>query len=237
MSSSPRTIAIGDIHGCAHALDAVLDAIQPEPRDVLVVLGDFIDGGRDTALVVQRLLRLQEECHLVTLLGNHEEMFLRALTSETMRETWLMCGGMDTVNSYRYCGDIHDIPDEHVAFIRAARDYYETDEHIFVHANYDAKLPMEQQPGYLLRWALIDDPRPSPHVSGKTVIVGHTEQVDGEILDLNCACCIDTCCYGYGWLTALDVNTGQVWQASRWGYLRQGESVEQLRRAQSLMHA
>jgi hypothetical protein len=28
-----RTIAIGDIHGCSAALDAVLDAIKPSPSD------------------------------------------------------------------------------------------------------------------------------------------------------------------------------------------------------------
>ena len=65
-----------------------------------------------------------------------------------------------------------------------------------------------------------------PHHSGKTVIVGHTEQRDGEILDLGFAICIDTACWKHGWLTALEVRTRQIWQASRWGNLRtDGESV------------
>src|ERR1700685_1596316 len=39
----PRTIAIGDIHGCSAALDALLEAIRPRPADRIVTLGDYID--------------------------------------------------------------------------------------------------------------------------------------------------------------------------------------------------
>jgi hypothetical protein len=33
-----RTIAIGDIHGCSAALEAVLDAIRPRPDDTIITL-------------------------------------------------------------------------------------------------------------------------------------------------------------------------------------------------------
>jgi len=52
------------------------------------------------------------------------------------------------------------------------------------------------------------------------VIVGHTEQRDGEIIDLGFTACIDTACWRYGWLTALELPSRQMWQASRWGRLR-----------------
>jgi serine/threonine protein phosphatase 1 len=58
------------------------------------------------------------------------------------------------------------------------------------------------------------------HVSGKTVIVGQTSRKRGEILDLGQLKCIDTYCYGGGWLTALEVYTGEVWQADREGNMR-----------------
>ncbi len=43
-----RTIAIGDIHGCAKAVHALVQAIRPQREDTLVFLGDYIDRGPDS---------------------------------------------------------------------------------------------------------------------------------------------------------------------------------------------
>ncbi len=216
-----RTIAIGDIHGCIHALEAIVEAVAPGPSDLVVCLGDFIDFGRDTRTVIDTLLDLGGRCRLVPLLGNHEEMLLAALGNEQLQETWLLAGGVATLDSYRIGGGIGDIPRAHLDFIRSCRDFFETEHHVFVHANYDPDKPFPEQPGYLLRWALLDEHDARPHRSAKTVIVGHTEQPGGEILDLGFVQCIDTHCHRLGWLTALDVTHGQIWQSSRWGVLRQ----------------
>ena len=71
------------------------------------------------------------------------------------------------------------------------------------------------------------DPRPNdtrkipgPHLSGKTVITGHTAQRDGALLDLGYLKCIDTKCYSGGYLTALDVTSGELWQANERGEMR-----------------
>jgi hypothetical protein len=53
-------------------------------------------------------------------------------------------------------------------------------------------------------------------------IVGHSSQKEGVILDLAQLKCIDTYCYGGGWLTALDVKTGEVWQANERGEVHRG---------------
>ncbi len=98
-------------------------------------------------------------------------------------------------------------------FLEGCWDFYETDTHIFVHANYFPDLPMSEQPVMMLRWESLRATTPGPHNSGKTVIVGHTPQKNGEILDLGHLKCIDTYCYGGGWLTALDVRTNEIWQA------------------------
>ena len=73
---TPRTIAIGDIHGCSAALDALLDAIRPRPEDTIVTLGDYIDRGPDSRGVLDRLIDLGRRCRLVPLLGNHDQMLL-----------------------------------------------------------------------------------------------------------------------------------------------------------------
>ena len=115
--------------------------------------------------------------------------------------------------------------------------YYETDDFIFTHANYLADVPMDEQPEYTLRWALFDPAKERPHFSGKTVVVGHTEQKNAEILDLGFAMCIDTACWKYGWLTAIDVRSRDVWQASRWGMLRDGDETSHRQSAERIVEA
>jgi hypothetical protein len=43
-----RVIAIGDIHGASVALKTLIEAIQPQPEDTIVVLGNAIDRGPDS---------------------------------------------------------------------------------------------------------------------------------------------------------------------------------------------
>jgi serine/threonine protein phosphatase 1 len=79
---------------------------------------------------------------------------------------------------------------------------------------------MSEQPGAALRWRVTDAQTAQPHCSEKVAVVGHTPQKSGEVLDLGFLLNIDTNCYRGGWLTALEVETGQVWQADREGRLR-----------------
>ena len=73
-----RLIAIGDVHGCVHALDTLLAAIGPMPADQIVFLGDLIDQGHDSRDVIERLIELRRQCRLIVIEGNHEEMMLAA---------------------------------------------------------------------------------------------------------------------------------------------------------------
>lgn len=215
-----RTIAIGDIHGCSRALDALLDAIQPLSEDELVILGDVVNRGPDSKGVLDRLLELERLCRLVCILGNHDEMFHAALCGRH-RVTWMGMGGGATIDSYGPGRDVVVVPEEHVELLRRFVSFYETDTHIFTHGNYLPAFPMRSQPGNVLRWESLRDRTPGPHGSGKTVIVGHTSQKDGEILDLGHVVCIDTFCHGGGWLTALEVSERRVWQADLAGRLRE----------------
>ena len=220
----PRTIAIGDIHGCSAALDALLEVIRPRPEDTIVALGDYINRGPDSRGVLDRLIELRDCCCLIPLLGNHEEMLFEALAESYPLDYFLGVGGDATLESYGSDRDLSLIPDSHIQFLESCIDFYETGTHIFVHANYDPDLTMGEQSSPTLRWEPLGKSLPKPHVSGKTVIVGHTSQKSGEILDLGHVKCIDTYCYGGGWLTALEVKTGVSWQADREGILRRGSS-------------
>ncbi len=95
-----RTIAIGDVHGCSVALAAVLRAIDPQPEDVIVPLGDYVDRGPDSKGVLDQFLAWSARCTLIPLAGNHEEMLLDNLEHPHEPDAWLMYGGQATLDSY-----------------------------------------------------------------------------------------------------------------------------------------
>ena len=215
-----RTIAVGDIHGCAAALKTILITIAPTLNDTIVTLGDYVDRGPDSRGVIDQLIELSQHCRLVPLMGNHEEMMLDVVREKQPPYRWLQHGGVDTLDSYGFFGDMSVIPEAHLEFFRSMKDFYETDAYFFVHANYDPNLPLEKQSPHALRWQKLTDVTPGPHQNGKRAIVGHTHDRGGEIFDAGHLTCIDTFCYGGGWLTALDVINGTVWQADAEGRLR-----------------
>ncbi|QEF98857.1 Serine/threonine-protein phosphatase 1 [Stieleria maiorica] len=216
-----RLIAIGDIHGCRTALETLLDAVQPSAEDTVVTLGDYIDRGPDSRGVIETLIRLGERTQLVGVLGNHEEMMLEVLHHGGSHHAWLRYGGVETLESYGFDGDLDFLPPEHQQFLDALGDFYVAGDFFFTHAAYNPEVALEDQEIELLRWYSLTNGIPTQHQSGKTAVVGHTANRDGEILDTGHLICLDTYCYGGGWLTAMDVNTRQVWQANEQGELRQ----------------
>jgi len=194
--------------------------VAPTAEDRIVTLGDYIDRGADSRGVIEQLLELGDQCELIPLVGNHELMFLDAVKNLGVRAFWLECGGAETLASYG--GEIEDIPGEHLEFIENCLSHYQTETHIFLHANYNPRLPAEAQPPGLAFWAHLTG-KTRPHKSGKTVIVGHTPQASGKILDLGHVVCIDTCCFGGGWLTAYETSSGRVWQANEQGEVRESD--------------
>jgi serine/threonine protein phosphatase 1 len=203
------------------ALRTLVEAIAPRPEDTLVVLGDFVDCGPDSKGGVEQLIALSNRCRLICLLGNHEEMLLNALESKSEFRYWFNLGGKQTLRSYSpYSTDLEVIPADHIRFIRDCRDYFETETHIFVHANCDPELPMNRISGTKLRWEPLDLNRLRPHCSGKAVVVGHTPQANGEALDLGFLIGIDTDCCRGGWLTAWQVRTTHLLQSTERGVIR-----------------
>jgi len=153
--------------------------------------------------------------------GNPEESLLNSPESNSQFRYWFNLGGKQTLESYSlYRSDLDIIPDEHVAFIRRCRNYFETQTHIFVYANYEPALPMHRDDGGKVRWEHLDVIRLRPHCSGKTVVVGHTPQRDGMVLDLGFLVGIDADCCRAGWLTAFDVSSGEIVQADQSGRTR-----------------
>jgi len=210
-----RIFAIGDIHGCSIALNTLLNAIKPQSDDTIVVLGDVIDYGPDTKGVIEQLIDLSTRCQLIVIQGNHEQMLFDALPGGDDRRSWESCGGKTTRRCYPDRDDRELIDPDHLQFLQTnCRDYHETEEVIFVHANYFPNQPMPDQRGYTLRWEAVEPAKMAPHYSGKIVIAGHTPQTSGELLDLGFMKLIDTDVSRGGWLTALEVQNGEVIQTN-----------------------
>ncbi|MGJ8676329.1 MAG: metallophosphoesterase family protein [Akkermansiaceae bacterium] len=214
-----RTLAIGDIHGCLTAFKTLVDFVSPSADDTLVTLGDYIDRGPDSKGVIDYLIELREQYQVVTLKGNHELMIENALLDTEALYFWLINGG-DTA-AYSFDIDrLEDIPEKYWSFIRACELFYETDQHILVHAGLDPDIALDQQTTEDLCWRRILDTE--PHYSGKTLVCGHTPQRNGIPLVLDHAICIDTHVFGDQWLTCLDIDNGQYWQANQSGETREG---------------
>jgi diadenosine tetraphosphatase ApaH/serine/threonine PP2A family protein phosphatase len=66
-------VFVGDVHGCLFELEALLDAVRFTRHDRLVLVGDAVARGPDSAGVLKLLRRLRG----VLVRGNHEEKLLR----------------------------------------------------------------------------------------------------------------------------------------------------------------
>lgn len=219
-----RIIAIGDIHGCHTAFEGLLDAIQPTRRDVVVTLGDYTDRGTGSKQVIDMLLDLSAQTQLIPILGNHDEMFLKAARGDRHAAwNWVQNGGQRTLESYDIT-DAAKAPKNHLAFLDDCLDYYEADDLIFTHGTLDPDVDLDQQNWDRWRWMHLRPGNPCEvrgHKSGKHFYCGHTPQLEGEPLRLPWLTCIDTaCCFG-GYLTGLDVLTGDYWQFDRFGKARE----------------
>ena len=215
-----RTLVIGDIHGCLAPLRHLWEAVAPRPEDKVVFIGDYVDRGPDSKGVIDFLLALPSELDVTFLSGNHEEKFFLANIDQTELDHWLSAwGGGATLESYGP-GGFDDVPEEHWEFLRGLAPYDQTDTHIFVHANLEPEVPLEQQ----LPFAMIHKKfgTPLPHCSGKVMVCGHTAQKSHVPLDLGHAVCIDTDPGRGGWLTCLDAESGRYVQANVDGQVREG---------------
>lgn len=77
-----RTIAIGDVHGCAREFEKLLKKINPQAGDRILQVGDLINKGPDSTACIALARAYQIE----TLMGNHEWRLLRAKKEKRLSE-------------------------------------------------------------------------------------------------------------------------------------------------------
>lgn len=213
---------VGDIHGCVHELDRLLDQLAPSADDSIVFLGDYIDRGPDSAGVIERLLRLRcEVAGCVFLKGNHEDMFSAFLGYEGQYgEAFLYNGGGSTLRSYGVenlsPGDIAArLPPAHLEFLRSLKMQHEIGEFLCVHAGLDPGRSLAAQTPEDMLWIrgpFIDQPHPFPF----TVLFGHTPCRE-VIIDLPYKLGIDTGLVYGNKLTCFEITKRELWQLERGG--------------------
>lgn len=222
-----RTLAIGDIHGCLTALNALIEAVAPSSEDTLITLGDYVDRGPDSFGVMEWVIRQRAENGLIALLGNHEIMMFDARKELKSRNRWFQHGGMETHESYvraNGSGGWDAYPPSHWQLLESLGGWHETATHIFVHAGLDPDAELEAQSEDALFWNKFDPDNQEPHKSGKTVVCGHTIIPNRRPLSIGHTIGIDTGVYHRdGWLTCLDAESGHYWQANGQGETREGD--------------
>ena len=149
-----RLLAIGDIHGCFTALKTLLETVELRHDDTLITLGDYVNKGPNTFAVLDYMIHLQQQVHLVPLRGNHEKMLLDARDDDRGLRLFQRVGGHRTLDSYSPIegspGQLSDIPETHWRFLDGLRLYHETKSHFFVHANAYPEVPLDEQPEFML---------------------------------------------------------------------------------------
>jgi serine/threonine protein phosphatase 1 len=218
-----RVYAIGDIHGRADLLDAMLgqiaadDAARPPARRVTLFLGDLVDRGPDSAGVIERLIALRDRDgdDVRFIMGNHEEIFLKTLAGED-KATRLFCriGGRETLLSYGLTpadyerldyAEVVDtanaiVPTAHRAFMEGFEDLVTFGDYAFVHAGVRPGVAFADQRPAELRW--IRDPFLDHRGALEKIVVhGHTVADTVEILPHRIG--LDTGAYDTGRLSAI----------------------------------
>lgn len=92
--------AIGDVHGRDDLLDAMLARLMPDGLPIVLV-GDYINKGPDSAATLRRLMGLAGNDQIITLRGNHEELLLRFLRRpRRFARAFLRFGGRKTLTDF-----------------------------------------------------------------------------------------------------------------------------------------
>ncbi|NDF62652.1 MAG: serine/threonine protein phosphatase [Synechococcaceae bacterium WBB_3_034] len=90
---------IGDVHGCAEALDQLLLRLPADDR--LIFCGDAINRGPSIAASMERIWGLVDSGRAVWLRGNHEQDLITSLRSES----WFSGRKLAGCDTYRQLGD------------------------------------------------------------------------------------------------------------------------------------
>jgi serine/threonine protein phosphatase 1 len=214
-----QIFVIGDIHGCASELDALLSSLPLAHGDTIAFVGDYIDRGPASTDVIRIVLDLQRDPGLrtVCLKGNHEDMFLDYMgLGGRHGGAFLYNGGAATLVSYGmepWCeGPVvaSRLPADHLSFFRALQTTYLTPPFLVVHAGVHPERALAEQREEDLLW-IRDRFIAGPHALPYTVCFGHTPRRD-VLIDLPYKIGLDTGCVYGNRLSCIELNQPRLFQ-------------------------
>ncbi len=225
-----RVYAIGDVHGRLDLFDDLIarieadDAARGHAKTTVILLGDLVDRGPDSAGVIARARHWATTRTVRAIAGNHEEMFLGSFERDDTLRHFLRHGGRETMLSYMdydaYARTTIEelrallpevVPPEDVAFMQAMEDRIRIGDYLFVHAGIRPGVAIEEQHVSDLRWIrgeFMLDRSPRDFV----VVHGHTISEEPELRPTRIG--IDTGAYASGRLTAIGLEGDARWLLS-----------------------
>lgn len=224
---------MGDIHGSFRALKQLLDLVNFNyDEDILIQLGDIVDGWGDTAECVELLMTIKG---LISIAGNHDLWCNDWLNTGHCNIGWLMQGGQATVDSYIRTGLL--VSHQHQKFFRDQQPYWVMEHNgeniCFTHGGFHRHHPLVDQEAFDFAWdrdlflqAMAYEKDMTSEAKSRypfklpdgitKVFIGHTPVqhfgtdkplIAGPIVNM------DTGCAFKGKLSIMDIDTGEVWQS------------------------
>ena len=118
--------AMSDIHGCYKEFLKALELIDLSKNNKLILLGDYIHGGKDSYRVLEKIIELQNKYgkdKVVALMGNHEEMVIEF--------------GEPIDINYKNLDEKNSFDNYYLNWMKSLKRYYVEGKTIFVHAGID----------------------------------------------------------------------------------------------------
>lgn len=187
-----RYYCFPDIHGCSDLLrDALSFVYSRNPTGgKIIFLGDYIDRGPDNNGTLQIVMNPPADWEFVTLLGNHELMFLDSYMRGT--EFYDKKAAQDIAGfSQDEFVPLYDhirqgIDRSIIEWMANLKLHHIEDQNVFAHAFYDDTLKPEGQRAHDCVWTRMDDWMAFPNSKqGLYLTHGHTPRKHGPVKSPN----------------------------------------------------
>ena len=192
-SEPTTTLIVGDLHGSLQNLMNIINIFHHRNyclrNTCVIAVGDVVDRGAHSRELLNWFLSKEPLLQKFSVLGNHEQMFLKFAQRPQQHKEWLDYGGLETLNSY-FPGLTKDqllaapklwtrrLPKEHLQWLKNLPSVLSLGKSVIAHAGYNPSLTPEKQSPQQLIWGPCLSPEAEPLVrSAQTmferIIHGH----------------------------------------------------------------